>query len=54
MKYQTLLVFSSMEFLGEIGLMRIIVYAVLIANKGKVEVYGPGVYVDEDEAAIFR
>ena len=29
------------------------VYAVLIANKGKVEVYGPGVYKDEEEAAIF-
>ena len=30
-----------------------LVYAVLIANKGKVEVYGPGVYIDEEEAAIF-
>ena len=29
------------------------VYTVLIANKGKVEVYGPGVYKDEEEAAIF-
>ena len=29
------------------------VYAVLIANKGEVEVYGPGVYIDEEEAAIF-